>query len=142
LEEKPMRSRAAAALVFATAVVGFIIAARALAAAGDMQISSCPAFTATPWVNPYPPNNTGTRYQIGMNAKPFSCGQAEVWVKKFVATRITPSKDMPLTSMPLKGPPGYKCHSGADKNNHAYQGACTKISTDPFAPSFNWSPAH
>jgi hypothetical protein len=132
--------RLAAAVVLATAVAGFTTASRAPAAAGGMQFSACSTFTANSWVNPYPPNDTGTLYQINMNAKPFSCSQAQVWVKKFVAQRILGPL---LGSVKLKGgPAGYKCQASPDKNYHAYQGACIKISKDPFAPSFNWGPGH
>src|SRR5450432_630774 len=128
------------AFVFAAAIGGILIACRAPAASGNMRFSQCPAFTASSWVNPYPPNDTGNKYQISMNAKPFSCAQTQVWVKKFVAMYISAP---PLRTAVLKGgPTGYKCTASPDNKHHAYQGGCIKISKAAFSQTFNWGPAH
>jgi hypothetical protein len=108
-------------------------------AADDMQMTTCPTFTGTTWVNPMPPSNSGNRYILTLNKHEMSCAQAESWAKKLLVQHIADKPMMPQYP-PLKGgPPGYVCTGSPDNTGHAYRGQCLKTKGGPFAASFNWS---
>jgi hypothetical protein len=121
------------------AITSTLALCRLPAAADDMQMTTCPTFTSTTWVNPMPPSNSGNRYILTLNKHEMSCAQATSWAKKLVVQHV-PGKPMMAQYPPLKGgPPGYVCTGSPDTTGHAYRGQCLKKSGDPFAASFNWS---
>ena len=127
------------AVVLIAVIASVIALCRMPAAADDMQMTTCPSFTATTWVNPMPPSNSGNRYILTLNKPELSCAQAESWAKKLIMQHI-PGKPMMPQYPPLKGgPPGYVCTGSPDNTGHAYRGQCLKLNGGPFAASFNWS---
>jgi hypothetical protein len=128
------------AAAVAICIVGSLATGSSRAQADDV-FTTCPAFTGHAWVNPYPPHNGGTTYQLGLSGKGVACAFAATWSKKFTAQHFKIGKD-PFASVHLTGPAGWKCHSGLDQNGFAYQGACTKDNSmvNGIFTTFNWSP--
>jgi len=127
------------AVVFIATIASVITLSRMPAAADDMQMTTCPTFTGTTWVNPMPPSNSGNRYILTLTNHEMSCAQAESWAKKLLVQHIAGKPMMPQYP-PLKGgPPGYVCTGSPDTTGHAYRGHCLKTKAGAIASSFDWS---
>ena len=135
----------------ACAVGVFVIFASSLGAvsigtipvrADELNLKYCPNFTSRQWVNTYPPHNSGTQYAVTTSGKgTVTCAQAVAFAKKFVVEKIAAGQG--LETKPVKGGPvGWTCTSFEDWNGYAYQGHCTKPTTNKGAlpPLFSWSP--
>ena len=127
------------AVAFITAIAAVIALCRIPAAADDMQMTTCPSFTGTTWVNPMPPSNSGNRYTLTLNKHEMSCAQAESWAKKLLVQHISGKPMMPQYPPLRGGPPGYVCTGSPDNTGHAYRGHCLKTKGGPFAASFDWT---
>jgi hypothetical protein len=129
------------AAAVAACIVGSAVAGSSRAQADDV-FTTCPVFAGHAWVNPYPPNNGGTQYQLGLSGKGVTCAFGATWAKRFAAQHFKIGSD-PFASVNLQGPAGWKCHSGLDQKGFAYQGACTKDNSmvNGISTTFNWSPS-
>jgi len=101
----------------------------------------CKVFVGHKWQNPYPPNEVGKHYQVTVVGTAFSCKSADAYVKKWVATKVKPSKQFGPTTAKLSGAPsGYRCTSGISKIGTAYQGNCLVVGGPLNSSSFSWGP--
>ncbi len=108
---------------------------------GIPQSTTCKPFTATKWVNPYPPHEVGKHYQVVVTGTAFTCKIANALVVKFVAEKIkASSRLMPTIGKVTGGPTGYKCSSGIANNHTAYQGNCLSLHPSLSSSSFSWGP--
>lgn len=107
---------------------------------GIAQSTTCKPFTATKWVNPYPPHEVGKHYQVTLTGTAFTCKTADALVVKFVAEKIKASKSTPTIGKVTGGPAGYKCTSGIANNHTAYQGNCLSLNQSLSSSSFSWGP--
>jgi hypothetical protein len=126
------------AVVIAVIATGILMSS-GVPAAADQLYNPCQAISGRAWVNPYPPNNSGSQYDVSYSGKGTSCAQATVWAKKFIVQHFTIGSN-PLMPVQLKGPAGWKCNSGLDQNGYAYQGGCTKLNSGIIPTVFNWGP--
>lgn len=102
--------------------------------------TTCKPFTATKWVNPYPPHEVGHHYQVTVTGTAFTCKTADAYVVRFVAQKIKPLKSMPTEGKVAGGPAGYRCTSGIAHNGTAYQGNCLAIPSSSAMSQFTWGP--
>jgi hypothetical protein len=102
--------------------------------------TTCKPFTASKWVNPYPPHEVGKHYQVTVDGTAFTCKVADAYVVKFVAQKIKGSSQMPTIGKVTGGPAGYKCTSGIANNHTAYQGNCQSLNPGANPSGFNWGP--
>ncbi|MGP8060207.1 MAG: hypothetical protein ACLP9C_11285 [Acidimicrobiales bacterium] len=138
----PMLRRGLVGLAVAVAAVVGTSAAPAFGATsnGIAQSTTCKPFTATKWVNPYPPHEAGKHYQVIVDGSVFTCKTADAYVVKFVALKIKASKSLPGAGKVTGGPAGYKCTSGIANNGTAYQGNCQIDQPSTTISSFSWGP--
>jgi hypothetical protein len=128
------------ALVVAASITASLASGSPRAQA-DNVFTTCPAFTGHAWVNPYPPHNGGTTFQLGLSGKGVDCAFAATWAKKFTAQHFSTGGNGLSFANP-KGPAGWKCHAGLDQKGFAYQGSCTKDNSmvKGISTTFDWSP--
>ena len=114
------------AVVFGVALYG----AGAPAGAQDVTTGTCPRLSATPYV--LAGTSMGGSHYVVMVAN-VNCTQAESWIKKIVAQRLSGPPDEDMT---VKGPQGYSCRASLDGRGYPYQGRCEKNGAKETA--FQW----
>ncbi len=103
------------------------------------QIVTCADFSGPTWINPYPPNDSHTRYRLSYAGAGLSCGVVLGYAKKLLTTKLSgPNQGVQAPVTLPGGPAGYACTSSIDNTGHAYQGSCRKTTGGVSAPLFSW----